>query len=87
MSLQKESEWENELREMIDGIAAYQHNVGDRAVLLVKKVLSTREKEIAEEVEKTYGKDGGPALVIIESHEGGVTQRPALNEVLQILKH
>lgn len=77
---QKESEWELELRDMIDGIAAYKHDVGDRAVLLVKKVISNREKEIAEEVEK---KRKEPT----HSGTGSISwYNQALDEVLLIIK-
>lgn len=38
------------------------------------------------EFQERYGKDGGDALVIISSHDGGVTQRPALPEVKALIQ-
>lgn len=38
--------------------------------------------EQIERLQEAYGEDGKPALVIIESLEGCVEQRPALQEVL-----
>ena len=46
-----------------------------------------RERQrIIKKLKNTYGKDGQPALVIIDSDEGGITQRPGLNEVIKIIK-
>lgn len=44
-------------------------------------------EEATSHLEKTYGNDGSPALVIIENLEGSVEQRPALPEVLTALKN
>ena len=42
-------------------------------------------KELGEEIKNIWGKDGGDAIVIIKSHEGGVTQRPGLEDILKLI--
>lgn len=50
----------------------------EKASELIKRVArQAREdgvREAFEKLDKNFGKDGGPALVIIESHESGTTQ-------------
>lgn len=51
----------------------------------ISTALAQRDKELREKILSTYGKDGGPALVTIESTESGVSQRPALSDILSLL--
>ena len=78
---QKENEWEEKLLDLIDDQEAGYMDFAK----LIREILSTREKEIAETLNSRYGKDGLPSLVIIESHEGGTMQRPALEDILSII--
>ena len=83
--LQKESEWESELKELLEkqGVDIMEdggHQIFDEQVSLIIRILSNREKEIAEEVKKLYSlyyMKGSPASYI----------NRALDKVLQILKH
>ena len=83
---QKESEWEHDLNNLERKTARGMWWVRiDRVRDIISEAISAREKEIAETLNSRYGKDGLPSLVIIESHEGGTTQRPALEDILSII--
>lgn len=50
------------------------------------RTLRTQDREATiEKLTHAYGKDSGPALVIVESLEGSVEQRPGLPEVVSLL--
>lgn len=82
-SLQKESEWESELKELLEkqGVDIMEdggHQIFDEQVALIIRILSTREKEIAEEVEEIQTK----------LHNGHLEAGYKLtNKLLSILKH
>lgn len=52
----------------------------------ISLAVAQREKEIVKKLKEKYG-DGinNPALVIIESTESGVAQRPALEEIINLI--
>ena len=52
---------------------------------IISQALTAERKELSEKVIEKWGNDGGPALVIITSHEGGVTQEPGLDQVLALI--
>lgn len=81
--LQKESEWESELKELLEkqGVDIMEdggHQIFDEQVSLIIRILSNREKEIAEEVEEIQTK----------LHNGHFEAGYKLtNKLLSILKH
>lgn len=58
--------------------------------IILDEVIKQHKIQLLESLEcefqERYGKDGGDALVIISSHEGGVTQKPALPEVKALIQ-
>lgn len=43
------------------------------------------KQKVAKLLQETYGNDGQPALVLIESLDGSVEQRPALDTILKAI--
>jgi len=51
-----------------------------------EEVLNEYKKKITEKLNSNYGEDGKPAIVILEGRDdGGITQRPALEDILKLL--
>ena len=97
VSLQKESEWESELKELLEkqGVDIMEdggHQIFDEQVALIIRILSTREKEIAAEVEK-YAlycqKESAEQLErenVMLAYDMD-SRQVAAKKILQILKH
>lgn len=91
-SPQKESEWESELKELLEkqGVDIMEdggHQIFDEQVALIIRILSNREKEIAEEVPNALHEYA--RWILTDGKNAGPLQRRGKKKeiTLQILKH
>lgn len=71
-----------------DGVFLNSDEAVERIKSFISQELEAQRREITNRLNTSYGADGKPALVIIESLDGSVEQRPALEEVINLInKH